>query len=422
MLLSLKLLQFLIYIRRSSKMALIVRNPSVDLPRLLTSSAKNTIQKVILDRCLITVEHAVLLREALLQTTCLKVLYLFGTTWASPEAFLEMTRGLAGNTSLKILYLCGDTHINMSVLGPALAANQSIQELHLWDNQLNDDDAVVLAATALSYCTKTRYHQHSSKSSPSGDSSSPRRTTTTTTTTTNNNPLRKLHVPRNNIGSRGANALIAAAAAHPTLQELHLSHNTMVHLCETSLPTSPCPATMSTPSLPRTDHQQQQYPHTQHYSLSELHLDGNPMLDIAQVARVLSHNPKLHHLNLGNCMVETASCLALALALKSNTNLTKLCIRKRNIYEPDQQHVVESAFCQVLQHHNRTLLELDLEHATIHHYLDFNKSGRHLLATKENSEALWPLVLQKVADRPALLYEFLSAKPEWCQRVPQPSV
>jgi hypothetical protein len=219
MLLSLKLLQFLIYIRRSAKMALIIRNPSVDIPRLLLSaSAKNTIQKVILDRCLITVEHALLLREALLQTTCLKFLYLFGTTWASPQAFLEMTQGLAGNTSLQILYLCGDTHINMSVSGPALATNQSIQELHLWDNQLNDDDdAVALAATTLSYCTKTIYHQHTPSSS-SGSSSTT--TTTTTTTTTNNNPLRKLHVPRNNIGSRGANALIAAAAAHPTFTRI----------------------------------------------------------------------------------------------------------------------------------------------------------------------------------------------------------
>jgi hypothetical protein len=140
--------------------------------------------------------------------------------------------------------------------------------------------------------------------------------------------------------------------------------------------------------------------------LSELHLDGNPMLDIAQVAHVLSHNPKLHHLNLGNCMVETASCLALAPSLKSNTNLTKLCIRKRNVYEPDQQDVVESAFCRVLQHHNRTLLELDLlDHATIQHYVDFNKSGRHLLAASITaSEALWPLVLQKVANQPALLH------------------
>jgi hypothetical protein len=101
------------------------------------------------------------------------------------------------------------------------------------------------------------------------------------------------------------------------------------------------------------------------------------MLDITQVARVLSHNPKLHHLNLGNCMVETASCLALASALESNTNLTKLCIFKRNVYELDHQDVVESAFCRVLQHQNRTLLELDLEHPTIQHYLDFNKSGRH---------------------------------------------
>ena len=336
--------------------SLIVRNPTVDIPRIVSEG----ITKAILDRCTLNEDDAFLLQQALSSSSCnLLTLHLFCTTWTSTNAFRSMAEGLALNTSLSILYLCGDYHTEVTYLGAAIAINTTLRELHLWDNRLDTKNAMILAT----------YVQR-------------------------NVGLQKLHVPRNWISSDGATALLQASNRNTTIQELHLSHNDVVDLdlCGIS-------------------------------SLSILHLDGNAMLNISTIAHGLATNPFVKELSLANCGLNTSDFVLLATSLQTNTNLTKLTVQQQynNKNRALDYNKAEQALLKVLRDcNNVTLTEIDLpQFPTILHYLQFNRSGRQLLSSHDSSsetpttDGVWPLVLAKIRTQPALLYEYLKAKPEW---------
>lgn len=349
----------------NSTMALIIRNPTTDIAKLVGGS----IQKAIFDRCALTDHHAKLLREALSDKTCsLQVLYMFGRYSSALRS--QLCQGLAANTSIVTLYICGDASLSIkNDLGPALAQNKTLQELHLWDNQLGDDDVNELA----------EYLTH-------------------------NTSIQKLHIPRNNITN--ADALIAVASTlSSALRELHLSYNQLESVSLVSLVPAATPST--------------------HHHLTCLHLDGNLNLDISSLIKSLANNNNsnnLQQLNLTKCNLTEESLLQLISSLNTNTSLQELQIARGN----NSSTAVRLALENLLQNYNKTLTSLDDIYTSssstasspkmIAHYLDYNKSGRQLLSSSVPL-GLWPHVLSSRAITPCIVYEFVSAKPEWCDSI-----
>jgi hypothetical protein len=367
-----------IYIHPTSRAMIMMvpflaRNSAVDSRQILTQGKTSAI----LDGCIFDEQDARQMEHTLASSTTLQSLHMFGTRWTSATAFVHVAEGLAKSTSLQVLYLCGDSHVDWTVLGRAIANNQSIRELHLWNNQLNDKDAIEFASFL-----------HTNQS------------------------LVKLDVSRNYMGSAGANALIQASNQGTTIQELHLAHNHIrqVHLHQIN-------------------------------SLRALHLDANVTLDIQLIADAMATNIGLEELSLTQCQVTTAAFLPLAHSLRTNSHLKTLTIHNKNQLDCK----AEVALCQVLRESNYSLLHTDMpKFPTLLHYLQFNQSGRRLLAAPPSTpaaaaappsspqhkkiattttnpppvtvDALWPLVLTQISNQPALLYEYLKEKPDWCRR------
>lgn len=357
---------------------LLARNSVFDSRRIVTEGRTS----VILDGCIFDEESARQLEEALTSSTTLHALHMNGTRWtSSTSSFVHLAEGIAKSTSLQVLYLCGDAHIDWTALGRAMASNTSIRELHLWNNQLNDKGAIQFA----SFLHK-------------------------------NQSLVKLDVSRNDIGSVGANAMIQAANQSTTIQALHLTHNAI-----------------------------SQVQLDQINSLQALHIDSNVALDIGLIANAIASNIHLEELSLTQCQVTLDEFLPLAHSLRTNSHLKTLNIQNKNPLD----YRAEAALCQVLRESNYTLCHTDMpKFPTLLHYLQFNQSGRRLLAAVPTSTAavhpspsqltstpppstmvttttvtgsavvdtLWPLVLGKISNQPALLYEYLKEKPDWCHR------
>ena len=139
-------------------------------------------------------------------------------------------------------------------LSEALGNNASIEALHLWDNELNDDQAVILLEGLV-----------------------------------RNTLLLEFCVPRNRIADTGANALLRAASRHPALRVLDMSFNRINGGINEGL---------------------------QDTSLERLKLDGNILSTeaVLSIAEALAKNPMLHHASI--CLDPTSKRPATELSPK----------------------------------------------------------------------------------------------------------
>ena len=332
-------------------MSLIIKKPKQDLPLLL----RPRVRKVFLDRCELTLEEATLLKKALAQRDApLEALYLFRCS-LNTECIKQLAEGLVYARSIKDVYLCSNPMSNDAVhaLRDALLSQANIQVLHLWDNELKDQQAVILADGL----------RH-------------------------NKTLQDFRCPRNYITGIGATAILEAASLSPTLVTLHLSFNRIRDGIADALSTA---------------------------QLDTLVLDGNLLQNGSgadDIALGLSMNPSLRRLHLLRVGLGAEGCRAVASALRNNTHLEKLVLRRNDISK-------QNGLQQALQD-NQTIREIlvddQYQHAAMDFSLEWNRAGRHIVADPDVDAALWPRVLSRVNERPDLLYSFLTSKPDLVQQ------
>eukprot|EP00541_Cyclophora_tenuis_P003959 CAMPEP_0116542080 /NCGR_PEP_ID=MMETSP0397-20121206/826_1 /TAXON_ID=216820 /ORGANISM="Cyclophora tenuis, Strain ECT3854" /LENGTH=261 /DNA_ID=CAMNT_0004066067 /DNA_START=41 /DNA_END=826 /DNA_ORIENTATION=- len=247
------------------------------------------------------------------------------------------------------------THDGIQALADALANNANVHILHLWDNDINDEQAIILS--------------HGLR---------------------HNRRLQQLHATRNRIGSSGANALIKAFSSCQRavpMRVLDLSFNAINGEVAESLSEA---------------------------ALEKLSLDGNILShqDTLAIAQALATNPPLHCLHLSRSNIQESGCRAIAEALRLNTNLRKLAMLRNPVGE-------NNGMLETLRHYNRTLQDLSLDtpymaKETVF-WFQWNMEGRKMVAESNLPWSLWPHILARVSGHyheRSIVFGFLSSKPE----------